>query len=246
MAKPIAIHVPRCGKACPDLRSFLIFSFNVRCIIYTNSGTPIQTLNRSVRSVVKRWCIYFRSPAIAPQLCCIAAHGSHPCSTARCWELTDAAPQNQAPRCLLAWVNPRIGWLIYPLCLRSPRTIGAMSSQGLQLKSGPQIAAPKTLQPCCVVRAYFLKRTVRSIGASLQVTLPVSSAQLSQHLKDPRPLQAKSIAPRHRQKPQSERLSSASLEFVPGAFQISDQWTASKMRRAPSRTPRNIEMDRLV
>lgn len=34
------------------------------------SGTPIQTLNRSVRSVVTRWCIYFRSPAIAPQLCC--------------------------------------------------------------------------------------------------------------------------------------------------------------------------------
>ena len=240
MAKPIAIHVPRCGKACPDLRSFLTFSFNVRCIIYTNSGTPIQTLNRSVRSVVKRWCIYFRSPAIAPQLCCIAAHGSHPCSTARCWEPTDAAPQNQAPQCLLAWVNPRIGWLIYPPCLRLPMTIGAMSSQGLQLKSGPQIAAPKTLQPCCIVYACFLKRILRSIGVSIQVRLLASSVLSSRQLNDPHPLPAKS------KKPRSERLSSTSRNFIPGAIQTSYQWIASKMRRAPSRTPQNMEMDRLV
>ena len=36
VAKPIAIHVPRCGKACSDLRSFLTFSFNVQRIFYTD------------------------------------------------------------------------------------------------------------------------------------------------------------------------------------------------------------------
>ena len=36
VAKPVAIHVPRCGKACPDLGSYLTFSFNVRRIIYTD------------------------------------------------------------------------------------------------------------------------------------------------------------------------------------------------------------------
>lgn len=174
----------------------------MRCIVYTNFWYSDSDA-KPQRAVSREKVVYLLS--VTGYCASVTLHRctrQPPLQHSPMLGPTDAAPQNQAPRCLLAWVNPRIGWLIYPLCLRSPRTIGAMSSQGLQLKSSPQIAAPKTLQPCCVVRAYFLKRTVRSIGVSLQVTLPASSAQLSRHLKDPHPLQANSIAS-YRQKPQT-------------------------------------------